>query len=131
MSDFVKVLTRKNSLRKQCQDLSVSDVEKLLTDLSEILEERHAEEAQAQVAEQQRMKKIAEIRKRMDEAGIGLDDLKAIKASEGPKRKVEAKYRIKDAGGAVHEWSGRGRTPVVFNEYFEKHGVTKEDTLIK
>jgi DNA-binding protein H-NS/DNA-binding protein StpA len=131
MSDFVKVLTRKNSLRKQCQDMSVSDVEKVLTDLNEILEERHAEEAQAQAAEQQRMKKIAEIRKRMDEAGIGLDDLKAIKASEGPKRKVEAKYRIKDAGGAVHEWSGRGRTPVVFNEYFEKHGVTKEDTLIK
>ncbi len=131
MSDFVKVLTRKNSLRKQCQDMSVSDVEKVLTDLNEILEERHAEEAQAQAAEQQRMKKIAEIRKRMDEAGIGLDDLKAIKASEGPKRKVEAKYRVKDAAGRVHEWSGRGRTPVVFNEYFEKHGVTKEDTLIK
>ncbi|MCP8689740.1 H-NS histone family protein [Marinobacterium sp. OS208] len=111
--------------------MSVSDVEKVLTDLNEILEERHAEEAQAQAAEQQRMKKIAEIRKRMDDAGIGLDDLKAIKASEGPKRKVEAKYRIKDAAGAVHEWSGRGRTPVVFNEYFEKHGVTKEDTLIK
>ncbi|ANG61899.1 DNA-binding protein [Marinobacterium aestuarii] len=131
MSDFVKVLTRKNSLRKQCQDMSVADVEKVLADLNEILEERHAEEAQAQAAEQQRMKKIAEIRKRMDDAGIGLDDLKAIKASEGPKRKVEAKYRIKGAGGTVHEWSGRGRTPVAFNEYFEKHGVTKEDTLIK
>ncbi|WP_020681644.1 H-NS family nucleoid-associated regulatory protein [Marinobacterium rhizophilum] len=131
MSDFVKVLTRKNSLRKQCQDLSVSDVEKVLADLNEILQERHAEEAEARLVEQKRMKKIAEIRKRMEEAGIGLDDLKAIKDSAGPKRKVEAKYRIKDAAGTVHEWSGRGRTPVAFNEYFEKHGVTKEDTRIK
>jgi DNA-binding protein H-NS len=131
MSEFVKVLTRKNSLRKQCQDLSVSDVEKVLTDLNEILQERHEEEVKAQQEEKQRMKKIADIRKRMAEAGIGLDDLKAIKAAEGPKRKVEAKYRIKDAAGTVHEWSGRGRTPVAFNEYFEKHGVTKEDTRIK
>ncbi len=131
MSDFVKVLTRKNSLRKQCQDLSVSDVEKVLTDLKEILQERHEEEVRAQQEEKQRLKKIADIRKRMAEAGIGLEDLKAIKASEGPKRKVGAKYRIKDASGAVHEWSGRGRTPVAFNEYFEKHGVTKEDTRIK
>ncbi|MFC6669608.1 H-NS family nucleoid-associated regulatory protein [Marinobacterium aestuariivivens] len=131
MSDFVKVLTRKNSLRKQCQELSVSDVEKALADLNEILEERRAEEAERQVAEQQRLAKIEEIRKHMEEAGIGLDDLKAIKEGEGSKRKVEAKYRITDENGETHEWSGRGRTPVVFKEYFEKHGVTKEDTRIK
>lgn len=131
MSDFVKVLTRKNSLRKQCQDLSVSDVEKIVADLGEILEERHAEEAEKQVAEQQRMKKIDEIRKIMLKAGIGLDDLKAIKDAEGPRRKVEAKYRIKDSSGKIHEWSGRGRTPVAFNDYFDTHGVTKEDTRIK
>ncbi len=131
MSDFVKVLTRKNSLRKQCLDLSVSDLEKVHADLSEILQERHAEESERQAAEQQRMKKIEEIRTRMLEAGIDLEDLKAIKDAGGAKRKVEAKYRVKDANGEIHEWSGRGRTPIVFNEYFKKHGVAKEDTLIK
>jgi len=131
MSEFVKVLTRTYSLRTQCQDLSVSDVEKVLTDLNEILQERHEADVTAQQEEKQRMKQIADIRKRMAEAGIGLEDLKAIKAADGPKRQVEANSRITDASGTVHEWSGRGRTPVAFNEYFDKHGVTKEDTRIK
>lgn len=130
MSDFVKVLTRKNSLRKQCQELSLSDIEKVLADLGEILDERQSEEVEKQAEEQARLAKIDEIRKSMEEAGISLDDLKAIKESVGGKRKVEAKYRVEDENGNVHEWSGRGRTPVAFKEYFEKHGVSKEDTRI-
>lgn len=131
MSDFVKVLTRKNSLRKQCQELSLADIEKVLADLDEIIDERKSDEAEKQAELEARMAKIEEIRKQMDEAGISLGDLQALKESGGVKRKVEAKYRIKDENGETHEWSGRGRTPVAFKEYFEKHGVTKEDTRIK
>ncbi|NVK39939.1 MAG: H-NS histone family protein [Oceanospirillaceae bacterium] len=130
MSEFVKVLTRKNSLRKQCQELSVGDIEKVLADLGEIIDERKSEEAEQQAELEARMAKIEEIRKQMEEAGIGLDDLQALKGADSGKRKVEAKYRITDEEGQVHEWSGRGRTPVVFKEYFEKHGVSKEDTRI-
>ncbi|GGO82685.1 DNA-binding protein [Marinobacterium nitratireducens] len=130
MSDFVKNLTRKNSLRKHCQELSVGDIEKALADLGEIIEERKAAEAEMQAELEARKAKIEEIRKQMEAAGIGLDELQALKGGETGKRKVEAKYRITDEEGQVHEWSGRGRTPVVFKEYFEKHGVSKEDTRI-
>jgi len=130
MSDFVKVLTRKNSLRKQCQELSLADIEKILADLNEIIDERKGEEAEKQAELEARMAKIDEIRKQMEDAGLSLDDLQALKDSGAGKRKVEAKYRIVDDNGETHEWSGRGRTPVAFKEYFEKHGVTKEDTRI-
>jgi len=130
MSDFVKVLTRKNSLRKQCQELSLADIEKILADLNEIIEERKGEEAEKQAELGARMAKIEEIRKQMEEAGLSLDDLQALKESGAGKRKVEAKYRVVDENGETHEWSGRGRTPVAFKDYFEKHGVSKEDTRI-
>jgi len=129
MSEFIKTLTRKNSLRKHCQDLALSDIEKVIADLTVILEERReADEAeQALIAAKQQ--KIDEIRRAMQDAGLSMDDFAAV-AEASPKRKVEAKYRITDENG-THEWSGRGRTPVAFQKYFDKHGVSKEDTLIK
>ncbi len=130
MTDIVKVLTRKNSLRKQCQDLSVSDIEKIIADLSDILLDKQAEEKARMEADREKSEKIEIIRKTMQEAGIDFDDLKDLVAA-APKKKVESKYRVTDDEGNVHEWSGRGRTPVVFQQYFDKHGVDKEACLIK
>jgi len=128
MSDFLKTLTRKNSLRKQCAELSVEEIEKVLADLKEIAEDKRAEEEAAQAAEQARAEKIDVIRQTMKDAGIDLEDLlSAIDVT--PKKKVQPKYRIVDEEG-THEWSGRGRTPVAFQRYFEQ-GHSKEDCLIK
>lgn len=129
MSDFLKTLTRKNSLRKQCAELSVAEVEKVLADLTEIVEDKRAEEEAKAAAEQAKFEKINAIRQTMQDAGIDIDDLMGS-VEVAPKKKVQPKYRIVDADGETHEWSGRGRTPVAFQQYFES-GKTKEDCLIK
>ncbi len=130
MSEFAKVITRKNSLRKQCHELSVSEIEKVISDLSEILEERQAEENARLAAEQEKLAKIESIRKTMQDAGVDISDLLELVGETKPaKKKVEAKYRVTDAEGVVHEWSGRGRTPQVFKDHFAK-GFTKDDCLI-
>lgn len=125
MSDIIKILTRKNSLRKQCQELSALDIEKIITDLQEILVERQEDEARREAEERQRVEKIEKIRLAMKEAGIDLADLADL--VDAPSRKVvKAKYVITDAEGQQHEWSGRGRTPVVFQEYMSAHGISKD-----
>ena len=129
MSDFLKTLTRKNSLRKQCADLSVEEIEKVLADLKEIADDKRAEEEAAEAARQAREEKIDVIRQTMKEAGIDLEDLLGA-IDVAPKKKVQPKYRITDDEGVTHEWSGRGRTPVAFQKFFDK-GNTKEDCLIK
>ena len=131
MSDFLKILTRKNSLRKQCQELSVSDLEKVISDLTVIAEDKRAEEEAVAAAEQAKLEKIESIRKSMLEAGVDISDLMSMvgDASTGVKKKVGPKYRIEDDEGNVHEWSGRGRTRLAFQAYFEK-GFTKDDCLI-
>ncbi|MCP4594968.1 H-NS histone family protein [Neptuniibacter sp.] len=130
MSDFLKILTRKNSLRKQCQDLSVSELEKVISDLTVIAEDRRAEEEALAAAEQEKTAKIEAIRQSMKDAGVDINDLMALVGeTAAPKKKVSPKYRITDDEGNVHEWSGRGRTPLAFQAYFDK-GFTKDDCLI-
>lgn len=124
MSDFIKTLTRKNSLRKQTQDLSVADIEKVMSDLADILEERREEEAAKAQAEAAKVEAIEAIRKQMLDAGIALEEL-ATQVDSAPRKSVKAKYVI-EVDGEEHHWSGRGRTPVVFAQYMEEKGISKE-----
>ena len=129
MSDFIKTLTRKNSLRKQCQELAVSEIEKVIADLTDILDDKQSAEAAERQAEAAKVAKIEAIRKTMEESGLDLSDLmESVDVS--PKKKVAPKYRIVDAEGTTHEWSGRGRTPLAFQQFFDS-GKTREDCLIK
>ncbi len=125
MTDFIKTLTRKNSLRKQCQDMSLADIDKVIADLNDIraeIEEAAQRNAEMEQAKQQQ---VEEIQRLMKEAGIGLDELK--QGVEPVARKsVKAKYVIQDSEGQEHSWSGRGRTPIAFREYMDQHNLTKE-----
>jgi DNA-binding protein H-NS len=129
MTDFVRILTRKNSLRKQCQELSTDELSKIITDLGDILEEHKAQELAKSQAEQEKAGKIEAIRQAMQDSGIGFEDLKEIVPTV-VKKKVQAKYRVV-VDNITHEWSGRGRTPVVFQQYFDANNATKESCLIK
>jgi len=129
MTDFVRILTRKNSLRKQCQELSTDELSKIITDLGDILEEHEAQELAKSQAEQEKAGKIEAIRQAMQESGIDFEDLKELVPTV-VKKKVQAKYRVV-VDNITHEWSGRGRTPVVFQQYFDVNNATKESCLIK
>ncbi|MCV6587947.1 MAG: H-NS histone family protein [Marinobacterium sp.] len=128
MSEFIKTLTRKNSLRKHCQELAVSELKKTLDDLREIIEEKQALEEVERKAQAERLDKIKSIRKTMEAAGLDVSDLMGS-VDVGSRKKVAPKYRLKDENGKTHEWSGRGRTPLVFQKFFEA-GNSREDCLI-
>lgn len=127
MSDFIKTLLRKNSLRKQCQSVGADEIEKVIADLTDILEERRAEEAALLEQNRAKLEAIEAIRQKMREAGIALDELTGITESAPKSRKeVKAKYQITDASGQTHAWTGRGRTPAVFADYMASRGITKD-----
>ncbi|WP_210396632.1 H-NS family nucleoid-associated regulatory protein [Motiliproteus sediminis] len=133
MSDSIQLLLRKNSFRKAAKDLSVAELEKLLTNAQEVIEERAAEEAAAAEANKEKKQKIEELRKAMAQAGISAEELEAAiggaKAKSATKGSVKPKYQIEGVDGNIVQWTGRGRTPKVFQEYFD-NGGSKEDCLI-
>ncbi|MBA4502507.1 H-NS histone family protein [Marinobacterium marinum] len=127
MTDFIKILTRKNSLRKQCNEnkLSVADLDKVIADLNDIRAEIETEALRQAEQEQMKQQQVEEIQRLMKEAGIGLNELKQG-AEPVARKSVKAKYVIVDSEGQEHSWSGRGRTPIIFREYMEKNGLSKE-----
>ncbi len=126
MTEITKILLRKTSLRKACKELSLADLGKVQSNLTDIIEDRKAEEAQLLEARKEKERKLAEIKKSMLEAGISLKDLEAVVGStekvNKSKGSVPPRYQIKDADGNTHLWSGRGRAPKVFQEYFNQGG---------
>lgn len=124
MSDFNKILLRKNSLRKQCNELRISDIEKAILDLQNILEERKEHEIKLAEDEKERLAKIEEINHAILEAGLSLADFSTL-TDNLPKKEVKSKYVIVDNNGNRHEWSGRGKTPLVFAEYMQAHNISK------
>ncbi|MFT6916943.1 MAG: DNA-binding protein H-NS [Motiliproteus sp.] len=132
MSDNIQKLLRKTSFRKATQELSMVELQKLLSNVQETVEERAAEEAERFEADQARQQSITDVRKAMAAAGISLDELQGslggVKAKK-EKVTVAPKYQVKAADGNVVQWTGRGRTPKVFQEYFD-NGGSKESCLI-
>lgn len=132
-----KSLTRKTSLRKATKEFSVSELETVAHNLAEILREREEEETKAREAEAEKQAKLSQMRKQMAAAGITEAELMAAlggstSSSKSKKARgtVPPKYDITDKDGNTHQWTGRGRTPKVFEEYFKKGG-SKKDCLIK
>jgi DNA-binding protein H-NS len=117
------------------KSLTVEQIERAIANLSaaaKIAQQRDALKAQ-------RKKEVAvkKLKSMMNELGISADDIAgAVKAKStkrkltGPKKgnKVAPKYQI-TVNGVAHQWTGRGRTPVVFKDYVAQGGAL-EDCLI-
>ena len=91
---------------------------------------------------------LKKLKTMMDKMGLSAEDVRGLSSKKapakrgrpkkttarkkaGPKKgtKVAPKYQIK-VGKQAHQWTGRGRMPLVFKEYVEKGGAL-EKCLIK
>ena len=117
------------------KSLTVEQIERAIANLSaaaKIVQQSNALKAQ-------RKKEVAvkKLKSMMNELGISADDIadtskaKPIKRkSTGPKKgnKVAPKDQI-TVNGVAHQWTGRGRTPVVFKDHVAQGGAL-DDCLI-
>ena len=129
MSDVVRAITRKNSLRAVLRELSLVQIEKLMNDVSEIHKELFEEKQAVQAAEEKRQRKIIELKALMLQEGIDPSDIVLGFSSTPIKKLVKPKYRHVDSNGTVLEWTGRGRTPLWIIEY-ESNGGNRDNLLI-
>jgi DNA-binding protein H-NS len=102
----------------------------------------------ADKAARARAANLKKLKTMMDKMGLSAEDVRGLSSKKapakrgrpkktaarkkaGPKKgtKVPPKYAIK-VGKETHQWTGRGRMPLVFKEYVEKGGAL-EKCLIK
>lgn len=125
----------KAAANRAVKSLNIQQVERALEHLSaaaQTLKERESKRAQ-------RKKEIAvkKLKSMMDELGISAEDIIATKKPastarkmSGPRKgnKVAPKYQI-SVDGQTYQWTGRGRTPVVFRNHVDQGG-SLDDCLI-
>ena len=115
--------------------LTVEQIERAIANLSAAA--KTVQQRESLKAQRKKEVAVKKLKSMMTELGISADDIVgAVKAksakrkSTGPKKgnKVAPKYQI-TVNGVVHQWTGRGRTPVVFKNHVAQGGAL-DDCLI-
>lgn len=122
MNDFIKTLTHGRKLQGALKDLSVQELEEVVVKLRNIIETRKQKESEKMAAEKEKLDKIAEIQKQLQDAGITFEDLatnNSLPTSKRAGQKRPVKYSITDSDGETHNWTGIGRMPRVFAQQVE------------
>jgi DNA-binding protein H-NS len=135
MSELAKTLLNIRSLRAFSRELTLEQIEEALDKLTIVLEERRQLEEEERAAQAEQNKKLEEVKKRIVDEGIDLEDLIAALANETsaktskPKQKRAprpAKYKYTNENGEEKTWTGQGRTPSAIQSQLDA-GKSLED----
>ncbi len=134
MENFLKLATNRNSLKSLVKDFYLDELEKFLSNLTIIMEQRKAQEDKLREKYKQKIEKIEKVKLLLSEQGLSIDDLigeplNHISQPTKAKKKIPPKYRLIDLDGGIYEWTGRGLAPKVFRQHFDR-GHSKESCLI-
>ena len=132
---LLSIAKSKAAANRAVKSLEIQQIERALANLSAAAETiRERESIRAKRKKEVAVKKLKSM---MDELGISAADITGSskpktngKRATGPKKgnKVAPKYQI-TLDGVTHQWTGRGRTPVVFRSHLE-NGGSLDDCLI-
>lgn len=128
MNELTKGLTNLRSLRAAVRDLTLEQAENSLLKLQAAVEEKRAQAAEIEQAEQERRARIAKYKELIKQEGITAitaEELTAIIgiAPSSIRKKREprpAKYKYTDETGQERTWTGQGRTPRVIQKALDK-----------
>ncbi|MBD5771085.1 H-NS histone family protein [Marinomonas colpomeniae] len=132
MSLLLELAGNKAKARAAAKELNVAQLENLIAGFNNALEK--AKEEEAAQAEQQALKsaRAEEIATLIAKSGLTMEEIALLstpKAGATKGKTVEPKYRL-TVNGETHEWTGRGRTPKVFQKYFDA-GNSRKSVEIK
>ena len=125
----------KAAANRAVKGLDIQQLERALENLSAAA--KKLKERETQLAKRKKENAVKKLKSMMNELGISAEDIintKQVapkrKRQTGPKKgnKVAPKYQIV-VDGQPHQWTGRGRTPVVFREHIDQGG-SLDDCLI-
>jgi DNA-binding protein H-NS len=134
MDNFLKLVTNRNSLKSLTKGFHIDELEKFLSNLIVIIEQRKKQEEVLKEKHKQKIQKIEEIKSLLAKQNLSIDDLTGYPSNHilkpiKSKKKLPPKYRLADVDGSTHEWTGRGIAPKVFQRHFDR-GHSKESCLI-
>ena len=132
MSDFIDILTHGRRLQGAVKELSIEELESVQEKLANIVNKRKEKALEEERAEIEKREKLAAIQKKMEEAGLNVEDLQAL-TQDAPKKtgkKRPVKFELTDSEGVTHPWTGIGRMPRVYKDALDS-GKSLDDFAIE
>ena len=131
MNEFTDILTHGRRLQGAVKELSLEELEAIQAKLGSIIEKRKEKALALEKAEQEKREKLAAIQKKMEEAGLNVEDLQALTSEKSKKsgKKRPVKYSLTDTEGNSHPWTGIGRMPRVYKDALDS-GKALEDFAV-
>ena len=111
MEDFQKIITHFRRFRSAVKGLSIEDLEEIKVKLTNIIEDRKAEEEAMRLENEERLEKIKKYREMLVRDGIEPGELQETMPEKTAKTKRRAKYELWDDKGERVTWTGQGRMP--------------------
>ena len=137
--ESLAILSNKAKIRKLVAGLHSEDLRRIIDRIEavhqELLETEQAKEAELE----QKKAAIAEMKEKLKELGLSVDDLGVVASEAKPKQKRQYKQREKftfqyeTESGEQRQWTGAqvGRKPDDFTAFLERTGKTAEECIVQ
>ena len=130
-------LSSKSRIRSLFKDASVQDLERVLTRLNEVYQEKLDARKAQEKQRQQKLNDIKAIQKEMAVLGLTLSDFDELDEAgniKGRRRRNVSKhtFEYETLSGDTIRWYGSttGRLPRAFQDYLEKTGKKRTDCIV-
>ena len=129
MSTAIKLLLNLRALSRE--SIPLDQLQKALKNLSQVVNERIAEDAQEKSTSKEREEKLEIYRQMLLSDGLSIGDLLSIqeKAPKKPRAIRPAKYKYLDDNQYEKTWTGQGRIPKILKTAVD-NGANLDDFLI-
>lgn len=140
MSEFINIIRHERRLNAALKEVGIGELKAIQEKLARIINNREQEEAEREQQRQQKKSKIAELKRSMHEAGIGISDILEEEIGGEPIRRPKQnaqrkrppkppKYEYTDERGERKTWTGQGRMPKALQQAISQ-GKSLEQFLI-
>lgn len=130
---FIQRLLNKRLAAAAVKNLSIEQLDKAVSILQEIKQQKETEIAEAQRRQEEEQRKLQEVYDYAINQGISPEQMlqffKQHTDTPAPAEKLPPKYRFIDQRGTVYEWCGRGATPAWYKGLQDSNQNT-DDFLI-
>ena len=129
MTTAIKLLLNLRALSRK--SIPLDQLQKALKNLSQVVNERIAEDAQEKSTSKEREEKLEIYRQMLLSDGLSIEDLLSIqeKAPKKPRAIRPAKYKYIDDNQYEKTWTGQGRIPKILKTAVD-NGANLDDFLI-
>ena len=129
MTTAIKLLLNLRALSRK--SIPLDQLQKALKNLSQVVNERIAEDEQEKATSKKREEKLEFYRQMLLSDGLSIEDILSIqeKAPKNPRAIRPAKYKYIDDNQYEKTWTGQGRIPKILKTAVD-NGANLDDFLI-